>query len=599
MNRGTRHLIAISRWLMPLSITLIGFAIFGQRTAQGVLPQHKQQISLLSACVMLWAGAAWWTASNTRRYLRFYERLQQQRLLLPAILMLSALALLDFFTLFLQDLFPVISRHFFLLSNVNVCLLALFTLLLSAHSPGSMLQSVARVLGVFGVLLLLSEMIFRFGIVDYLLPQNSREFMEQIASQWPQPATIAKPADALRILGLGGVFGKRGGDGNYHRVIEADLRRQIPKTEVLNFSKEGFLLAQNAEIFMRFGTQYQPDIVLHSLFVGRDIWSDPSVDVLVYHGMPFEKKRGVISWTPHNFLLRQWMVALFSPTIVNANDANISYELRWKPLERMAICRKDLPQAHPQIWKTAEKLLDQIVRVAKNYNAQYLLVIHPDQFQIESRIIEEIQETKSVKLNDFDLRQPQRLLLEYCRARGIACLDLLPAFEEQGRDGGLYAPDGQQYSETGHQLVAREIERFLAAAHQSDEPEIIAQPTPEILPTSTPTPTSTPLPTPTPAPVFKIQEITITDSTGAPLIAEDDIYTVHAGETLTISVNVENSASQHIIGHWSALNGDIQDTSALTNKYTASKLGVDYVIIAIENATTGDTYEEPINITVR
>ena len=139
--------------------------------------------------------------------------------------------------------------------------------------------------------------------------------------------------------------------------------------------------------------------------------------------------------------------------------------------------------------------------------------------------------------------------------------------------------------------MAREIERFLAASLQSDAPEIAALPTPEIVPT--------PTPQPTPAPVFKIQEILVTDSAGNPLSAVDDIYTVDVGESLTISVNVENSVQQHIIGHWSALNGEIQDTSALTNRYTASKSGVDYVIIAVEDATTGDTYEEPINIMVR
>ena len=592
MNEGTRRLITISRWLTPLCITLIGFAILGQRTAQRAPSLYNQQISLLFALVMIWAGAAWWTACDPRRYLRLYGRLQQQRLLLPGAFILSALALLDFFTLFLQDLFPVISRHFFLLSYVNVGVFALFTFLLSARHPASVLRYATISLGVIGLALALFELVFRFGCAEYLVPQTSREFLERIASQWPRPAAIAKTSDTLRIIGLGGAFGKSGGEKNYHRLIEADLQRQMPNTELLNFSMDGFLLAQSAEVFTRFGTQYQPNIVLHSLFVGRDLWGDPTVDLLLFQGIPLEKKRNALSWTPHNFLSRQWMeyLLLFS-SLVSADDARLSYELRWNVRQRLEICRKNLPLTHPEIWKTTGQLLDQLARVAENYNARYVMVIHPDQFQVEPRLIRETNETQPITLNEFDIRQPQRLLLEYCDDRGIACLDLLPAFQERGSDGGLYAPDGQQYSEAGHQLVAREIERFLAVSLQADAPELAAQPTPEIVPT--------PTPQPTPAPVFKIQEILVTDSAGNPLSAVDDIYTVDVGDSLTISVNVENSAQQHIIGHWSALNGEIQDTSALTNRYAASKSGVDYVIIAVEDAATGDTYEEPINIMVR
>ncbi|GAK54127.1 hypothetical protein U14_05405 [Candidatus Moduliflexus flocculans] len=593
MTEETRRFIAISRWLTPLCITLIGVAIFGQRNAPGVPQLYGQQVNLLFVCVMLWAGAAWWCACNARRFLRLYERLQQQRLLLPGVLIFSALALLDFSTLLLQDLFPLISRHFFLLSSLSIFILALLTFLLSARHPATTLRYAALTFSVIGVLLLFCELIFRIGMAEHVVPQTSREFAERIASQWPRPIAIAKPSDALRIIGLGGAFGKSGGEGNYYRLLETDLQRQIPKTELLNFSMEGLLLAQSADMFMRFGTQYQPDIVLHSLFIGRDLWGDPSVDLLSYRGIPLEKKRNALAWTPHNFLLRQWLIALCSSTFAHADQAGISYELRWKPRERMEICRKDLPLTHPEIWKTAGQLLDNLARVTQNYHARYILIIHPDQFQVEPRIVKEMKETRSLALKDFDFQQPQRLLLEYCHDRGIACLDLLPAFQEQGNGGGLYAPDGLQYSETGHRLVANEIERFLAATQQSDAPEAIVPPTPEIVPTPTP------IPTPTPAPAFKIRDITVTDETGAPLSAVDDIYTINVGETLTISVNVENSASQNIIGHWSALHGDIQDTSALTNRYTASKSGVDFVIIAVEDASTGDTYEEPINITVQ
>ncbi len=565
--KGKHTFITRSRWLTPICISMLAAAIFTQRAAL-----YNQQITLLFAVVTLWAGAAWWIAFDARRYLRLCARIQKQPLLLPGAFLLFALMLLDFFTLFLQDLFPVISLHFFLFGSLNVGLCILFMLMLAARHPRHIIRRATIALGIIGALLLIAEFAFRSWLTAYVVPQNDREFLQRVAAQWRHPVTMVKRPGAFRLIGIGGAFGRAGGDDNFHARLAEHLRQAIPGAEVLNFSLDGYLLPQNVALFTRFGAEYQPDVVLHSIFVGRDFWGDPDVDLRSYRGVPLQQPRSLLAWAPRNFLFRQWMeYRLFSASA----DENVSYELRWNARERLEICRTDLTPNHA-IWSRAAQLLDDIAREAQNYRARYIIVMHPDPFQVEPRILRDMQETYDIPANAYDLGQPQRFLREYCAARGLACLDLLPAFNAQGSAGGLYEADYRQYSDAGNAIAAQAIAQMLTQAGTSALKPLAA-----------------------PAPMFQLRAVTITNARGETLQPVEDIYALALGETVAISVALEHGAQDEVVAQWRTLNGEIQDTSALTNIYTARKSGADYIVINIHNAATGDALEVPISLTVR
>jgi hypothetical protein len=56
----------------------------------------------------------------------------------------------------------------------------------------------------------------------------------------------------------------------------------------------------------------------------------------------------------------------------------------------------------------------------------------------------------------YDLDLPQKLIRRYCQESGIVCVDLLPAFREQGAGGGLYRYRDTHYAPEGNALAARE-----------------------------------------------------------------------------------------------------------------------------------------------
>jgi len=98
--------------------------------------------------------------------------------------------------------------------------------------------------------------------------------------------------------------------------------------------------------------------------------------------------------------------------------------------------------------------------------------------------------------------------------------------------------------------------------------------------------------------IFRITGITIHDARGNIIRSEDEIYSVKVGETLTITVDV-NQLPDHIVeAIWTTYNGNVAPTTDLTNTYTAQKTGPDYVIVNVWNADTGDEIEEPINFRV-
>jgi len=59
---------------------------------------------------------------------------------------------------------------------------------------------------------------------------------------------------------------------------------------------------------------------------------------------------------------------------------------------------------------------------------------------------------------DIDLTLPQRRLLDFCRAEGIACLDLLPLF---AGSSDLYLVQDTHWNEKGNLVAAQAIAPWL------------------------------------------------------------------------------------------------------------------------------------------
>jgi hypothetical protein len=170
-------------------------------------------------------------------------------------------------------------------------------------------------------------------------------------------------------------------------------------------------------------------------------------------------------------LLRQWTSNLFTVLAdarkkQTASSQNIPAgsfahtEFLRIERKRLTICLSEIRGDKP-FWDSNTAILDMIYAYSRRIGAQYIIVIHPDQFQVEPLIFREVIQHYNLNPQNYDIEQPQKFLLNYCASRQIPCLDLLPVFRQHGANGGLYLPDDTHYNASGNRLAAEQIAPFL------------------------------------------------------------------------------------------------------------------------------------------
>ena len=91
-----------------------------------------------------------------------------------------------------------------------------------------------------------------------------------------------------------------------------------------------------------------------------------------------------------------------------------------------------------------------------------VIAILPDQFQVDPELRKAIfAKYKRIKEKNIDLTQPDNLIVNFCRAQNIHCLDLLGQFQEQGKTRQLYTLRDTHWNEAGNRLAADLIFEYL------------------------------------------------------------------------------------------------------------------------------------------
>lgn len=459
----------LTRWVLPSAVSLLALSLLRQRSEDPVaLGRYGWDVVLLFVLLVALAAVTWWIAVNAARFGRLQARLRSVHIGGPLTLLVCAVVLLDIATPIVESVAASFRGQ--LLTVIGVGIVGLIALLgvAAAERPGLAGRRIALLLASTTVAVLGLEAVFRVFMVEPHVPRSRRAFEEKIAATWPRPVPVAKPKSTLRIVGLSDSFGTNGGSSNYHYRLEEALRGDGVSCEVVNLSRGAYELPEERELFYRHGRRYRPDVLLHGVFVGNDFWGDPSTELLSYGEIPVRRQRGIGSWLPRNFLVREWL-----PKWVKAlrnrreqheeapnGEAAVGFMSREEFLRvermRLDICHRSLwPKG--AVWDRAVSLLDQIHREAARIGARSVIVIHPDQFQVEHALFREIVVTYQLNPALYDLQQPQRFLHEYCRANGLLCVDLLPVFREHGAEGGLYLLRDTHYNERGNRLAAETI----------------------------------------------------------------------------------------------------------------------------------------------
>jgi len=458
---SSRFLVLSVRWTIPFLATLISIALMRHTSeAPQFLSRYSGRYLIFLLASVFMTASSWWIALDCCRHRRMLARLRALSLLPLVGFGIGVLTIMDFFL-------PV-NRFPLLIALVPLTYLV-FIALLPNSTPHDLLRNLALLAASAAFALFLAEAAFRSAFLQRQVPASQDEFARLISLSWPHPIPVARDLGTYRILGLSDSFGRAGEHNNYHYVLERLLRNQGVRIEVTNFSGIGFEPTDQLQLLTRFADRFCPDLVLHGFFVGND-FSVPDGDLLSYRGIPVRPRSGLAAYRPQNFALATWVHRYVSvlaherlrdgerersgPPATFAEDEFLRIER-----ERLEVARRD-PPAHIR-WVRTIHILDELRRQVANIGATYVLVIHPDQFQVEDSLRREVERVYNLDSQLYDPRLPQGFLAEYCVSRGIPCLDLLPMFRAHGSDGGLYLPRDTHYNTAGNTLAAATIGAFL------------------------------------------------------------------------------------------------------------------------------------------
>jgi hypothetical protein len=316
-----------------------------------------------------------------------------------------------------------------------------------------------------------------------------------------------KPPGVLRVLAIGDsfTFASGGLPHPYHwpTILERMLsRRGNRPVEVLRFGVPDSGPAFQLRLWELEGARLGSDAVVVAFFVGND-FRDHQDALLTREISDWSLRRRLAH---HSYAYRGLRNAIrlatgvesspaAEPLIADDGSPRGGYELRgyrrkFNPSRptfserhylriessRMRLCLVDRRDTFELLLRSVMTVLENFHRQVGEAGARFVLMVIPDEFQVDPELAERVWRKQGRKMRDYDLERPQRRLLEECEVRGIEMLDLLPAFRERATDGPLYRPRDTHWNHRGNRLAARLLADHLGGGRPSAKEPLVSTP---------------------------------------------------------------------------------------------------------------------------
>ena len=112
-------------------------------------------------------------------------------------------------------------------------------------------------------------------------------------------------------------------------------------------------------------------------------------------------------------------------------------------------------------WKSIQQTLIEVRDTCRYYKIPLLVVIIPDENQVNSNLLEEVVKELRKTMDDFQMGYPQKLLTDFFERYEIDYLDLLPVFKKMGDEKSLYTMQDTHWNIDGNLLAAETIFKYL------------------------------------------------------------------------------------------------------------------------------------------
>ena len=300
---------------------------------------------------------------------------------------------------------------------------------------------------------------------------NGVEAIANSRGQRDDEVEIPKPDGVFRVLVIGDSFTVGANveqEEVYVQVLEEILNDVADKPiEVVNAGTGGWNPFQYAQFYEYYGQAFEPDLVIVGFFVGNDTYIDATQvedtrSAVLGRRLPRDVGQGrrvqaLVFLYEHSHIARALMRAGPNDLTFEREqcDEFTDYYLALQANRLHNHVAEPSPTEKAHIAANADQL-QRIQMLASNSGVPFLVVIFPDENQVNPALQARLVSSEEINTYDFDMPQP--LLHELFDERGISYLDLTDAIRADERC--LYMNDTHWVS-AGHRFVAEQIRAHL------------------------------------------------------------------------------------------------------------------------------------------
>ncbi len=287
---------------------------------------------------------------------------------------------------------------------------------------------------------------------DYLdFKLNSRGFKDKEFAE--------KKENIYRIVGIGDsiTFGVVPYKFNYLTLLESQLKQDKYNVEILNMGIPGIGPVEYLSLFVREGLELKPNMLLLTFYVGND-FDDCS------------RRKNIIEFSYVASLIKYFLTLKTKYTGININGHGVYYndnptmkeEVYLNLIKKRSFIYLKENKKFMELFNSALYYLSSINDICKKQHIDFIVVIAPDEVQINKVLQDEVRDVYYPKINNekWDITLPNIMLTDGLRKLGIKYVDLYHDFAKK-TDVRLYKPRDTHWNIAGNQLAADIIQEHI------------------------------------------------------------------------------------------------------------------------------------------
>jgi hypothetical protein len=303
------------------------------------------------------------------------------------------------------------------------------------------------------------------------LPPNSTSVNTRGFNDTEHDVTRPDRTFRVSVIGDSFVFGAVPRKDNFVSLLNTFAGEEGVRVEFLNMGLPVAEPDNYLKLMLHDAIDMNSNMAMVVFFLGNDVYqAHPDFRTKMWLGSPRETLRypWSVGLNGEYFYLYRTIRAqrrLIRERFQEPRDGTFS-EGTFLSIEhqRSAVFRKKRSSYIEACYAGALASLTSIAVAAKETGLSLVIVLAPDEIQVNPRLRKEVMEAFSMESEDFDFDVPP-VLLRHLKRMNIPTIDLLPAFLEQRGKGALYLKRDTHWSQKGNLLVARAIWDFLEGAN--------------------------------------------------------------------------------------------------------------------------------------